>query len=269
MKNFLFYVGNARAGSTWLYGELNARGDCELGPIKEHFLFQDFTMFPNFNKEHYFGFYQQLSKPEHILLAGDMSPTNAYATYDQLIWYKDKMEEHNFNVLPVMTLRDPIEQVVSLTKLNKTVNTAVADGKASFDEPQSLAAFMSTVKFNSVEVSVDDVLSHGLPPFEESVVPWMTTVENCENVFGKLHINFYEQYFTQESLLEMFEYLKLPYEPMNFSQKVFTFGSDNNLSNDARQVIYEKYPFYKENYQFAIDRFGKEFVESIWWTPNK
>ena len=267
MKNFLFYLGNARAGSTWLYGELNARGDCDLGHIKEHFLFQDFTLSPNFDKKQYFSFYQDLVKSENILLSGDMTPGNAYATKDQLIWYKNKMEEHNFNVLPVMTLRDPIEQIVSLTKLNTVVNNAISNGEASFDDPRTFVSILSNS--TATEITTDKIFSHGLPPFEEQVVSWKTTVENCEEIFGKIHINFYEKYFTESSMKKMFNYLELPYKIMNFSQKVFTFGSDNNLSDSERQVIYEKYPFYKENYQFALDRFGKDFIESIWWTPNK
>lgn len=267
MKNFLFYVGNARAGSTWLYGELNARGDCDLGPIKEHFIFQDFTLHPNFNKKYYFDFYEEWSKPDNIILSGDMTPGNAYATKEQLIWYKNKMEERNFKVLPMMILRDPIEQMVSLTKLNTVINTAIIENKANFNDPRTFHSIISSN--HRIEMSVDKILSDGLPIFLDNAVSWKTTVENCEEVFGQIHIILYENFFTDASLIEMFDYLELPYESMDFSEKVFTFGSDNNLSIDDRQVLYENYPFYKENYQFAIDRFGKEFIESIWWTPNK
>ena len=39
------------------------------------------------------------------------------------------------------------------------------------------------------------------------------------------------------------------------------------LSNPLNKINVLKY--IPENYQFAVERFGKDFIESIWWTPNK
>lgn len=268
MVNFLFYAGNARAGSTWLYNEMNSREDCEFSPIKEHFLFQDFSFFPGFDKNVYFGFYQSLMNSDTKLM-GDMSPTNAYATLDQLKWYHAEMLNHGFNVLPMITLRDPADQIVSLTKLGKTISGAISSGQASFDDPNSLARFMGNHSLKTVDVTLDDIMSMGLPPFIEQAVSWKTTIENCKTVFGKIHINFYEKFFTEESISDMFRYLEIDYKDMNISKKIFSFGSNNPLTEQEKYFLYENYPFYKENYQFAVETFGKEFIESIWWTPNK
>jgi hypothetical protein len=263
LVNFLFYVGNARAGSTWLHGELNARGDCEFSHIKEHFIFQNFSFFPDFDKNSYFDFYQSLIKDETKLL-GDMTPSNAYARREQLLWFKNNMAKRDITVLPMMTLRDPIEQIVSVTKLNKTV----MDSDPDFSHPTTIVNLLKNPT-NRIDITVKDIMSVGRPSFREYLVPWETTIKNCEKVFGKIHINLYETFFTEKSMSDMFDYLQIPSSSMKLSNKVFSFGSDNPLTEDEKQFVYENYPFYKENYAFAIERFGKEFIESIWWTPNK
>jgi hypothetical protein len=56
---------------------------------------------------------------------------------------------------------------------------------------------------------------------------------------------------------------------MNFSRKVWSFGKHPEFSDDEKHELYEKYPFMRENYDFAVSRFGEEFINSIWWNPYK
>lgn len=228
MKPFLFYVGNPRAGSTWLYGELKNRGDCEFGKVKEPFLFHG-PLF-GITQEEYFLAYQHALKNPNVNLLGDFSTSNGYATKEQLFWFKEQLGE-SIKVLPVMTLRDPITQILSLSAMKKE------------------------------KIS--------LPDFEQHILSWEETINNCEEVFGGIHIQFYETMFTEECMKKLCTYLSIDYFPMRLENKVFSFGDKRNLTDNEKFEIFETYPFYKKNYNFALKKFGKEFIESIWWDPYK
>jgi len=327
MKNFLLYFGNARAGSTWLHGELSRRTDCNF-PQKEIFIFQDFNPVPGpegFDKTKYFENMAQLVNVDGIRLTGDLTPSNENATKEQLRWFKQNADNVGLNVLPTMTLRDPISQVISYTMMRMSTKTFLETN--SMGEIKSW--YINQLVNNTPGItpkSVTEILNSGRPGFEESLLSWRETVENVTEVFGKLHLNFYETMFTNESISNLFLYLELPdYIPpsssndavkikdfpvlnenqitelltlypfkqenydyavsrfgkeiidriwtssdeMNFSRKVWSFGKHPEFSDDEKHELYEKYPFMRKNYDFAVSRFGEEFINSIWWNPYK
>lgn len=271
MKNFLLYLGNDRAGSTWLHGELRKRLDCAFPMQKELFIFQKWFPIPyGFDKEKYFDYMSNQGKSDEIKLVGDLTPSNAYATKEQYYWFKENMESRGFNVLPVMTLRDPVSHAISLAKLQMTANLFLEQND---NDIAKLTSFISKQKFeNNPGVDPQDatqILEESPPGFGPIIVPWEQTVANVEEVFDKIHFNFYETFFTEESVKKLFEYLEIPYKEVDYLRKVFSFGEHPNFSGEDKQQLFDKYPFAKENYDFAVERFGKEFIESIWWTPYK
>jgi hypothetical protein len=324
MKNFLLYFGNARAGSTWLHGELSKRTECNFPTQKEIFIFQEFNPVPGpegFDKTKYFENMAQLANVDGILLTGDVTPANANASKEQLHLFKHDAESVGLNVLPVMTLRDPITQVVSYTMMNMSTRKFLETN--SMDKVKLW--YINQLVTNTPGVSPDsvtDILESGRPAFEESLLPWRETVENVTEVFGKIHFNFYETMFTNESTSNLFSYLELPYtdvvesskenvnlqlneteiiellglypfeqknydyavsrfgkelidsiwttsDQIDFSRKIFSFGKHPEFSDDDKHELYDKYPFMRENYDFAVSRFGGEFIDSIWWNPYK
>ena len=330
MKNFLLYFGNARAGSTWLHGELSRRTDCNFPTQKEIFIFQDYNIVSGpegFDKTKYFENMAQLANDEGICLTGDLTPTNAHATKEQLRWFKDNADNVGLNVLPVMTLRDPLSQVISHTMMKMTIKRITEiDSTGSVNSMDDVKSWyinqLITNTPGETPDSVADILESGKPDFEESFLSWRETVENVTEVFGKLHFNFYETLFTNESFSNFFSYLGLPYtgtvEPtnvglglqlsasqitelltlypfkqenydhavsrfgkdiidkiwtspdkINFSRKVWSFGEHPEFSDDEKRQIYDTYPYLRENYDFAVSRFGQEFIDTIWWNPYK
>lgn len=273
MKNFLFYVGNARAASTWLYGQLNVRGDCDLGKIKEKFFFEEkIDLSPDFNKSNYYDYYSSLAEPECIKLVGDICPINAYASRDQLICYNNELSNRGFNILPLMTLRDPLTQIMSETLSFKTLDpTGMLKNKnKTLDEHgKNIVATIMSEYHKTHVVTIDDIMEHATTPLLWTVCPWKQTIDNCNAVFGKIKINFYETLFNSDALKGITDYLEIPYHEFNYQQKIFSLGNRVELTEDDKQTVYENYPFYKENYEFAVEQFGKDFIESIWWTPYK
>jgi hypothetical protein len=265
----------------------------------------------------------QLASDEQVVLTGDLTPTNAHATKEQLRWFKDNADNFGFNVLPTITLRDPLSQVISHTIMKMTIKRLTETNVNSTDELKSW--YINQLINNTpgeTPNSVADILEAGKPDFEESFLSWRETVENVTEVFGKIHFNFYETLFTNESITKFFSYLGLPYagtvEPtniglslqlsesqiaelltlypfkqenyddavsrfgkeiidkiwtspdkINLSRKVWSFGAHPEFTDDEKRQIYDTYPYLRENYDFAVSRFGKEFINSIWWNPYK
>ena len=58
-------------------------------------------------------------------------------------------------------------------------------------------------------------------------------------------------------------------DKINLSRKVWSFGAHPEFTDDEKRQIYDTYPYLRENYDFAVSRFGKEFINSIWWNPYK
>lgn len=331
VKNFLLYFGNARAGSTWLHGELSRRPDCNFPLQKEIYIFQDFNPVSGpegFDKSKYFENMAKLVDDNEILLTGDITPSNANATKEQLYWFKKNADNYGLTVLPVMTLRDPISQVVSYTMMSMSTGKFIEDNSMNnYDILKVKSWYIKQVLTNTPGItpnSVNDILEFGRPAFEESLTSWEQTVENVTEVFGNLHINLYENMFNRESITSLFSYLGISYDnltttqqgkqqefsflseteilellelyPFNketydyavsrfgkdladsiwlstdeidFSRKIFSFGKHPEFSDDDKLLLYDNYPFMRENYDFAVKRFGKDLIESVWWNPYK
>lgn len=203
----------------------------------------------------------------NVALTGDITPSNGYASKDQLYWFKENAEKHGLNVLPMMTLRDPVAYAISVSKLQLSANEYLKTGSE-----KNLLGWMAnqiqTGRSGPDPETVEQILKQGIP-FDQLAIPWSQTVDNVMEVFGKIHLNLYETLFTEESLQKMFAYLELPYQPVNTEKKIFTFGEHPKFSDSEKLHLFESYPFAKQNYDFAVDRFGKDFIESIWWNPYK
>ena len=269
MKNFLLYLGNDRAGSTWLHSELNKRTDCNFPEEKELYFFQPWFPVPvGFDKQNYFDTMASLVQSPETILTGDMTPINAYASKEELILFRDELNRRGFRVLPVMTLRDPISHAISLAKLYLTTNDFLSKNNNDHSKiPPFILDQIQTSAPGLDPSSVEEVVGIS-PVLKEIMLPWEKTVENVEDVFGKIHFNFYETLFNEQSIKALLEYLEIPYMQMDLHKKVFTFGEHPEFSDDQRQEIFEQYTYTKENYSYAVNRFGKEFIESIWWTPD-
>ena len=265
MINLLLYAGCARAGSTWLYGELNGRGDCDLSSIKEYFLFMDgFTLNPDFDKSNFFDHYQKLAENPQVKLLGEMTPCNGFATIEQLQEFALKATVYGFKVLPVIILRDPINQKISETKLDVIV-------KLSQDSNEKMADTFKRYRQNTssdVPFTLDDVLNIPVP-FESRLLNWEKTIENYRQVFGNIFIGFYETLFTENSMMQLCQYLQIPYTDFNFTRVANKLLDVNEFTDEEKQMIYNTIPHCKQNYEYAVENFGKDFIESIWWTPNK
>ena len=86
---------------------------------------------------------------------------------------------------------------------------------------------------------------------------------------SKIHFNFYETLFEEQSLKQLHSYLEIPYHDLNTTEKVFSFGDHPLFTDEQKLKLFNSYLYAKENYDFAVEWFGKDFIETIWWNPYK
>lgn len=220
-----------------MYGELNDRGDCDFSEKKEYHPFMS-----EVGGQTFLDHYQQLAENHKIKLLGEFSPTNAYASIDQLYWFKEEAQKRNLNILPVMTLRDPISWIVSATKfLNK----------------------QSNITFATIAQQMDNI------PYAEKELTWRQTYNNYLEVFGKIYINLFETLFTDDSMKKLCDYLEIPMSNFKYNLIRNKHGENIILTEDQKRFVFERSKNYQANYDFAADIFGKELLEHLWWNSNK
>ena len=70
-------------------------------------------------------------------------------------------------------------------------------------------------------------------------------------------------------MMQLCQYLQIPYTDFNFTRVANKLLDVNEFTDEEKQMIYNTIPHCKQNYEYAVENFGKDFIESIWWTPNK
>jgi hypothetical protein len=223
-----------------------------------------FTLNPEFDKSSFFDHYRKLAENPEVKLLGEMTPCNGFATIEQLQEFALKATLYEFKVLPVIILRDPINQKISETKLDVIV-------KLSQDSNENMADTFKRYRQNTssdVPFTLDDVLNIPVP-FESRLLNWEKTIDNYRQVFGNIFIGFYETLFTEKSMMQLCQYLQIPYTDFNFTRVANKLLDVNEFTDEEKQMIYDTIPHCKQNYEYAVENFGNDFIKSIWWTPNK
>lgn len=249
-----------------MFGELKARGDGEFGPSKEQFYFQNFLNTGKTREEYWKPYEIASMKAENAFLA-DMTPANGYAKLESLVEFNRELDKRGFVGKPVLTLRDPIAQILSQTQFQKSL----AKNASNMEE---IGAYISryysgTATFSEDKITADVVLKEGLSAFEPLGIPtWREIVTNSLTAFGEVYIQFHEQMFCEEEMRKLQEtYLGIEYRPMNFKKKEFSFPAPNKLTKKDKKKIFLEYPRMQDNYNFAVEVWGQDHIDSIWQNP--
>ena len=223
-------------------------------------------------KEEYWQNYANAIKDDSIVLLGDITPSNGYATLVELFEYSDKLLELGLTAKPVLTLRDPITQIVSQTQFQKSIPKNLV----SFPEIGTWveSVYNNTASYNQEHLNSDIILRDGLTAFytdvpTENWPTWENTITNYLTVFGSVYIQFFEEMFSENETASLQNWLGLEYKPMNYTDKVFSFPSPNELSEEEKKKVFSTFPKMKENYDYAVNVWGQEKIDSIWWNPYK
>ena len=132
---FVLGLGAQKAGSSWLYAQLNSRRDSDFGFLKEYHIHDARTLpeagFSNRRKrslikprtwrrqrfiaqpKRYYDYFASLLRRPGIQLTGDITPSYSALSVGTLKDIKANFEQRQISLRPVFLMRDPIERIIS------------------------------------------------------------------------------------------------------------------------------------------------------------
>jgi hypothetical protein len=136
---FVLGLGAQKAGSSWLYAQLNSRRDADFGFLKEYHIHDARTLpeagFSNRRKrsfikprtwrrqrfiaqpERYYDYFASLLRRPGIQLTGDITPSYSALSVGTLKDIKANFEQRQIGLRPVFLMRDPIERIISSQRM--------------------------------------------------------------------------------------------------------------------------------------------------------
>lgn len=286
---FLLGVGAQKAATTWLYKYLNEHPQCAMGPIKEQSVFQTYFQRerfqvseivkmqnlvrylqasikqvqdgdPTFNPDqliahldnlamnHDLGRYWQTfdtlrTKNPDARVLGDITPEYAGLTAENFAEVRQQIIAQGFAPKVVYLMRDPVERCYSMLRMAD--RNSVKLGKS--------------VSRPAHERFVEDSTS----AWSEIYTRYERTIAALETAFqpDEIFYGFYETFLTVEELGRCCAFLGIDQVPAKFESKVNWSPREIELEEVALQSVRD---FYRETYNFCMQRFGSDFIGRIW-----
>ena len=274
MKKFLLYLGCPRAGSTWLWSQLSQHPSCNFGLIKEyHGLIDNYVLdqdmdlgrlrvmsydvyhVSNFltnslrdDRSLYYNYFSTIAKNPYTTLTGDFSLSNIAISLETMHQVRKEFAIRDIEVLPVIILRDPLKILQSWARLRAILTQDV--NSSEFEQI-----------LNHIE------LPYNMDTNKGPVI--QTLIENATSAFGKVYIDFYEDLFNDRNLMQLTKYLGLTDCEFDTTKFEARFSDQGYTALDPLEIyeIYSRSTFYKLNYKFAVNYFGREKINKLWTNP--
>lgn len=191
------------------------------------------------NPSNYFSYNASLYTPDKPL-AGDWTPAHSGLSAETLQMIKDEFELYNVEVIPILIMREPASRLISMAKMHFDRT----DRNPSKQEEIDLVKHLVRGDHDNVRCCYDKI--------------W----KNLNTVFGdKFFYSFYETIFQESEIRRLCETLEIEYVEPNYNYIVNKGRKYNKFSDDEVGLFKD---YYQDQYQFAYDTFGKEFIDSIW-----
>lgn len=290
MKTFLLGVGCQKGGTTWLHDYLARHPQCDMGFQKEYHIFDGLDLpdlkpfrrntsrkITRIRKDNgilrgaeatglpaevqadyetalirksfyadvttYADYFQTLAAPDHIRLVGDITPSYAGLSAERFAAIKALMESRGFDLRVVFLLRDPVDRVYSSVRMELR-NRAKAQKKMS-------------------ETPVQTLLKRYDNPNNQLRTRYDLTMAALEQAFApeQIFYGFYETLFSQTELARLTGFLDIDLQPAAFDARVNASPTDEDLTPAAATELRR---FYDVTYQGCMEKFGPDFIRSIW-----
>lgn len=277
-KIFLLGVGAQKSGTTWLYDYLKSHPNVNLGFAKEYHIFDAlYTSNLKIRKTYlqgrinqvvnakqrpkdkdiallrflgdtniYFRYFNNLvTKNPETLLTGDITPSYSALSSEVFDEIKQHLKKMGFTIKVVFLMRDPVARCISASRMS--------------------------LRDTGTEISEDAEIGHIKQNYASEDYEIRTrydkTIKNIEAVFdhNEIHYAFYEELFTNHSIEEICNYLKIPFTQPDFTRYPNKSATRNGTPEALKQEIAT---FYKPVYKFISERFGEEKIKKIWKSYN-
>jgi hypothetical protein len=240
---FLLGVGAQKAGTSWLYEQLQRRADTDFGVLKEYHVHDARTvpalarfrriemslsrprswiqprswmrqLFIRQPGLYYDYFAWLLRRPRRnggkVNLTGDITPSYAALSADTFQSIQASFQQRGIAVKPVFLMRDPIERLISSQRMKQRK-------LGQRDAPSEIAALRRRV-----------LKAPGLRS------GYGRTLHNLKESFGLEHcyLGLYEPLFQPETYAQLCGFLGLPYREPAWEQRVNASASNTVIPND-------------------------------------
>lgn len=277
---FILGMGAQKAGTSWLHSYFRNVPDFSLGFQKEYHIL-DALYVPKFkgradqtrrlaSKILQEGSYNQgkndrvlkrmafLSDPssyfdyfEYLILKSgsgqiscDLTPSHMALPEKNLRYIKEEFEKRQIQVKVIMLMRDPVERCWSSVRMDLRDGRISSENNTQNDETEALRARYSTA-------------SHRLR------TDYKDAITRIERVFDKDDIiyGFYETMFCEEFVKDLSRRIGFTYIDPNFDIEINKSEKSIEIDTGLQRDIAN---FYRDTYLFCAEKFGMDFIESIW-----
>lgn len=190
----------------------------------------------------YVDFFRRLAEPNDIKLVGEITPSYALLSPENLQIIKDLLDPH-FNIKLVFFMRDPVERAFSLLRMKR--RDAKKNGKAITEtENQTFQRFYKSA------------MAHKPGQYE-------TIIEKVEELYsqGQIYYGFYETQFENPEIEKLCEFLGVGFKQPDYKRTLNASKQSEKLSEESIAMAREHYA---STYDFCANRFGKDFISKIW-----
>jgi hypothetical protein len=248
---FVLGVGCQKGGTTWLFDYLAHHPEVAMCPVKEMHVFDaayrpDLYRLPPASPEIarmigdpelYRRYFLDLTREAAVV--GEITPSYSVLSSEHFKTVKALLAP-DFRMRVIFLMRDPVERMWSRAKMqtrgNVNTETLQQRFRDNLDEPEVVARTHYDATIHALE----------------------TAFEPDELFYG-----FYETLFRQETVSRICEFLGIAYLAPDFSRR--PNASPRNVAPQPEALAAAR-KAYASVYDFCAERFGADFIKSIW--PN-
>lgn len=271
---FVLGVGAQKAGTSWLHDYLSSHPSADMGFTKEYHVFDGlFITDPEVRQEFldrrlerlrsfggkapyedrlivdmiadldvYFSYFESLSTiGKTVYLTGDISPCYSALPVGVYSLVRNNLLARGMRPRVIFMMRDPVERCISAARMILR-NT---DHEVSAASENELIEKIYTSPYTTLRSRYD------------------RTIPNLEAVFPpeELHYVFYEEFFSDESIQALTDFLDIEYVPGEVGRMVNVSRTGNVIDEELRRKMCDHF---EPIYRFAKNRFGKERIQRLW-----
>lgn len=260
-KLFLLGVGAQKGGTTWLHNQLSRNDNVDLGFVKEYHVFDAVfsqecigfrteiinkvfakkengslgcnnsnnsasTKILSFidNTENYFDYFDYLYlRNKKIELVGDITPSYSMLDRNAFSHIKSGLESRGFDVKVVFLMRDPLERIWSMIRMERRIKKE---------------------KNLEINANEEENLRHSyLLPHVKLRTTYNRTITELESVFEKenIYYGFYENLFSQEEFFSLQKFLDIGLKQPDFDFKTNVSPKNESVSYGLQKAIVNEY----------------------------
>lgn len=281
MKTFILGMGAQKCGTTWLHAYLSGLDGVDFGFLKEYQTLNSLSPAASFrqrlrafgtlasatlsantgssaarrarfllNRQAYYEHFASLLEQPGVVATGDITPAYSGLSAAELRQVSEQFERRGIRVRPIFLMRDPVDRCFSAARMRRR---NFARGHRSQTATEKHMAMSEEQHMLDVYRSQPFVMRSR----------YDRTVAEIEKAFpaDAVTFAFFEQLFTQATVRKICDRLGLAYRAPHFEKTVKTTKGSAGPSESARAEVAR---FLKPVYEFAVDRYGEDFIAGIW-----